>query len=100
MAAQHYPRVTAIFHARLQNVAARRNEPPVIEQLFQQESVIVIGSAMARQNSITQVDTWRQSVQGLSLLWIQRIPCEPFCGGEVIIRKLLNPPIMISPNSR
>jgi len=70
MAAQHYPRVTAIFHARLQNVAARRNEAPVIEQLFQQESAIVIGRAMARQNSITQVETWRQSVQGLSLLRI------------------------------
>jgi hypothetical protein len=59
-----------IVHARLQNITARRNEATVIERLFQQASGIVIGSAMARQNSISQIDSWRQSVQIPPLLSI------------------------------
>jgi hypothetical protein len=34
VAAKHYPRISAIFHARLQNIAARRNEASVIERLL------------------------------------------------------------------
>lgn len=100
MTTQHHARRRLTREAHCQHVAACRYEAAIVERFFQQACRIVVGRAVAGQDPIVQPYLGRQAVECETLLRSQCVARKQTCRRELVVRKLLNPAIMVSAYGR